>query len=223
MNSNDIVNIVKGSLGFPAVQIEVEDALIESYLSMSVAKISELSDFSKHITVPALPCQNFDLGTVIQVYNNDSSSIYEGSTDSDYLFDETKTVVYTNGNYTRSRKDVILSQVSKNLNSNLVNRAFKQIDNQLYIYNMKGNVTIEYLPKETTFDDLDNNLKDWCFRYTLALTKEAVGRIRSKYKSTSSPFELDGDTLLNEGTQEKQQLIDELSEKGYGYFCIEYD
>ena len=67
---------------------------------------------------------------------------------------------------------------------------------------------------------VDERAKTWIFDYSVALCKESLGRIRSKYKSTSTPLELDGETLVQEAQQEKERLHQELSELGYGEFRV---
>ena len=57
--------------------------------------------------------------------------------------------------------------------------------------------------------------KVWIFKYTLALAKEVLGLIRSKYQSVPIPnqdIRMDGDILRREAVQEKQELIKELQE-----------
>jgi len=53
----------------------------------------------------------------------------------------------------------------------------------------------------------------WIYRYTLALAKELLGLIRSKYEHIPIPdaqIRLDGETLRREAEQEKKGLIDEI-------------
>ena len=55
----------------------------------------------------------------------------------------------------------------------------------------------------------------WIKKYTLALAKELLGQIRSKYASVPVPggdVSLDGDSLRGEGAAEKENLITELRE-----------
>ena len=57
--------------------------------------------------------------------------------------------------------------------------------------------------------------KNWIRKYGLALCKELLGIIRSKYGSVPIPnaeVNLDGDTLRSEGTAEKEGLITQLRE-----------
>jgi hypothetical protein len=55
----------------------------------------------------------------------------------------------------------------------------------------------------------------WVYRYTLALAKELLGTIRSKYSDIPIPeasIKLDGDTLRREAASEKEGLIKEIRE-----------
>jgi len=57
--------------------------------------------------------------------------------------------------------------------------------------------------------------KQWIRKYTLALAKELLGSIRSKYGSIPIPggeTNLDGDTLRNEASTEKENLMTQLRE-----------
>ena len=57
--------------------------------------------------------------------------------------------------------------------------------------------------------------KQWIRKYGLALSKELLGMVRSKYGTIPIPnseVSLDGDTLRAEATAEKEQLIEQLRE-----------
>ena len=45
---------------------------------------------------------------------------------------------------------------------------------------------------------------------SVALTKVALGRIRSRYKQSNALWEQDGETLLNEGNEELKELRETL-------------
>ena len=82
---------------------------------------------------------------------------------------------------------------------------------------MKSKVTdpsnIPY--KFTTYSEINAPGRQWIRRYTLALAKELLGIIRSKYATMPIPngeVQMDGEALKAEGREEKQQLIDELKE-----------
>lgn len=66
-----------------------------------------------------------------------------------------------------------------------------------------------------SFSTINDVGKRWIMKYYLALCKELLGAIRSKYQSIPIPggeTSLDGDALRSEAQQEKEQLITELRE-----------
>ena len=65
------------------------------------------------------------------------------------------------------------------------------------------------------YSNINDVGKQWIRKYTLALAKELLGIIRSKYGTIPIPnseVSLDGDTLRAEATAEKEQLIEQLRE-----------
>jgi hypothetical protein len=63
------------------------------------------------------------------------------------------------------------------------------------------------------YDKINSMGKQWIRRYALALAKEMLGRVRSKFGSIPIPGEsvtLDGTALLSEGKEEQKSLKDEL-------------
>ena len=66
-----------------------------------------------------------------------------------------------------------------------------------------------------SYTEINHAGKQWIRKYTLALAKELLGSIRSKYGSIPIPggeTNLDGDTLRNEATTEKENLLTQLRE-----------
>ena len=69
--------------------------------------------------------------------------------------------------------------------------------------------------KFITYSEINAAGRQWIRRYTLALAKELLGIIRSKYASMPLPngeVTLDGEGLKAEGREEKSQLQEELKE-----------
>jgi hypothetical protein len=65
------------------------------------------------------------------------------------------------------------------------------------------------------YTEINHAGKQWIRKYTLALAKELLGSIRSKYGSIPIPggeTNLDGDTLRNEASSEKENLLTQLRE-----------
>ena len=66
-----------------------------------------------------------------------------------------------------------------------------------------------------TYSQINDVGKQWIRKYCLALSKELLGIVRSKYGTIPIPnseVSLDGDTLRAEATAEKEQLIEQLRE-----------
>ena len=69
--------------------------------------------------------------------------------------------------------------------------------------------------KFITYEEINAAGRQWIRKMTLALSKELLGIIRSKYASMPIPngeVNLDGEGLKAEGREEKTQLLEELKE-----------
>ncbi len=69
--------------------------------------------------------------------------------------------------------------------------------------------------KFITYNEINSTGRQWIRKYSLALSKELLGIIRSKYSSLPLPngeVAMDGEALKAEGREEKVQLLDELKE-----------
>jgi len=74
-----------------------------------------------------------------------------------------------------------------------------------------SNIPYKFIP----YNSINSPGKQWIRKYTLALSKELLGIIRSKYASMPLPngeVALDGEALKAEGREEKVQLFEELKE-----------
>ena len=72
-------------------------------------------------------------------------------------------------------------------------------------------VIVEYRALDS--NTIHHAYRNWIQRYTLACAKGILGRIRGKYRSLPGPgggAQLDGGVLVQESTQEKQELMEEL-------------
>ena len=92
-------------------------------------------------------------------------------------------------------------------------------DNPLFTeYSGSANVVSDY--SNVPYDNMEYQFindvgKQWIRKYALALSKELLGIIRSKYGTIPIPnseVSLDGDTLRAEAAAEKEQLIEQLRE-----------
>ena len=66
---------------------------------------------------------------------------------------------------------------------------------------------------QIVYGDTNSLSRTWIFRYTLALAKELLGIIRSKFENIPYPdgtIRMDGELLRREALTEKEELIKEL-------------
>ena len=69
--------------------------------------------------------------------------------------------------------------------------------------------------KFIVYNEINSMGRNWIRKYALALAKELLGIIRSKYASMPLPngeVALDGEALKSEGREEKANLLEELGE-----------
>ena len=73
-----------------------------------------------------------------------------------------------------------------------------------------SNVPYKFIP----YNSINSAGRQWIRKFTLALSKELLGIIRSKYASMPLPngeVTMDGEALKTEGREEKLQLLEELN------------
>ena len=106
----------------------------------------------------------------------------------------------------------------------------KDDGNKIYFHYYKRNdrndVTISHTSNKVSdpsnipykfivYSEINSMGRNWIRKYTLALSKELLGIIRSKYASLPLPngeVSMDGEALKSEGREEKANLLEELSE-----------
>jgi len=74
-----------------------------------------------------------------------------------------------------------------------------------------GELVIEYIPKLNSVDDITGDYWiDILSKLSLAHAKIAIGRIRTRYTQSDALWTQDGETMLAEGTNELNELINRL-------------
>jgi hypothetical protein len=98
---------------------------------------------------------------------------------------------------------------------------FYQDNSDLNRYASQSGGTFVNNPGTIRFDEIpysafNSNAQIWVKRYTLALCKEVLGRIRGKFSELAIPdaaVQMDADALLSEATNEKEKLVEWLMEQ----------
>ena len=84
-------------------------------------------------------------------------------------------------------------------------------DNSIYGVSDISNIPYNNL----TYKNINSIGKQWIRQYTLALSMETLGRVRSKFGSIPVPgadVSLDGTALISEGRSDKEKLVSALKE-----------
>lgn len=92
------------------------------------------------------------------------------------------------------------------------NPQFALIDDALYGASNPANVPFGFI----AYKSLNPWARNWIAEYTLALCKEVLGLVRTKYDTIPLPgaeVKLNGDTLLTQGREDKEKLLTALKER----------
>ena len=216
MNVTELVEDIKLLLGGGVVRLEVGDEDIEKLIKFAFKKIKPYISDRKLITVPSARCIDMTDKKVLEVIRVYPTSIVvadssQGVSDKELLFDFQ--VYRTGSNIKTSKADIV-----RRYSVDDFEIPFEFEDGKLYISvgSVYSGVTVEAIVDVSLEELKDERAVAWVQGYALALTKERVGRIRSKFKASGLPVELDGDTLIQEARDEKGKLEDELENKDFG-------
>jgi len=221
-----VKDFVFARLGYPVVDVELEDFQVEICIEEAISKLeyhspdwlTQYASFqtSANINVYELPAE---------VANNLNDVWYQrdffkfgaspGSLEYDFSI-----MFFTNSgmfnNYNVSQY-LLMQQYLKQVKNVLGKASSWQLINNRYLHifpvpesNEEG-VLLEFRALDA--ETVHPAYKNWIQRYSLAVSKEILGRIRGKYQTLPGPSggsRLDGDTLLSESREEKQMLIEEL-------------
>jgi len=84
-------------------------------------------------------------------------------------------------------------------------------DNTIYGVSNLSNIPFGDL----TYANVNSMGRQWVRQYTLSLSKELLGLVRSKFKTIPIPntdISLDGDNLVSQGREDKKELVAQLKE-----------
>lgn len=233
----EYADMIVTALGGTIVDIEIEDDL-DKILDIAFLKIKPRIGTSKYMTVPisdTIDLRNKNVYTVINVYrtspvtngygnSSSSSSMYTDA----ILFNPSMLLTGISGyNNTLNRSlgitasdnvaiSLLTSQVINQASGRSSDIDFEYDDGYLYVETAGAGtetVTIEYIPNYNSVEDVDEPFwQMYIFEMGLAYAKIALGRARNKHRVSNVQYELDGDTLISEGTSELEQLTEKLEE-----------
>lgn len=205
---DDYVKYIRLQLGGTVLKLECEDALPE-IVEMAFNEMRNAITDIDYLTLPFAPVIDlsaYDVSVVHYIMRGTSSSMgLSQLQDAMYLYVNQSNWALQSG-YVERIANAMLIQQNKNMISTDLDFNYDKRENKLYVYAQQmrpQTITIAYSRELHSVEDIYEPFwQDKLRRLALALTKEILGRIRSKYSNSSSTYQLDGERLLSEAQSE---------------------
>ena len=209
---DNYVNWIKLQLGGTVLKLECEEQLPD-IVEMAFQEIRNAITDIETITVPFSPVidlSEYHVAVVHYLMRATSNSM--GLTqlqDAMYLYINQGNWALQS-NYAERVANAMLIHQNKSMLSTDLDFNYDKKNYKLYIHVQQLHpraITIAYSPEYNTVEDIYEPFwQEKLRRLALALTKEILGRIRSKYTPSNSTYQLDGNTLLSEAQAELSDI-----------------
>lgn len=218
MKMQSYVDEIKLKITGGVLDLEIEDSVIQQIITSAMRELQRYICSTKIVTLPYTKCINmkdYKVNAITRVYRaNGIDSITNGTTDPMSI---SMWQIYggTSGLY--NMQDAVynyaayntMQQISNTLSTDL-SWYYEDAENNLYInttLDSGTSVTVEYVPRYDNVEEITSDYwVDFLMRLSTALTKVAVGRIRSRFTQSNALWTQDGETLLAEGQQELAEI-----------------
>lgn len=210
------------------LDFELDDSTLDRIINSALREVQRYIDTTKLITVPYSSCINMNqyakVNSVSGVFRQQGYSIVpeaaQGTDYADPMYLGMWQMLSGNGNlynlndwgYSYAAWNTAL-QTRNTIATDLVFR-FERDTGNLYIscgFDRPEFITIEYIPRYDNVSEITSDFWiDIITKLSVALTKQIVGRIRSRYTQTGAIWEQDGDTLLQEANDELTKIREDL-------------
>ena len=215
MTMEEIIYEVKLELTGNILELELDDDTLKQIVNKALREIQRYIDSTQLITVPFARCidlKDSNVSSVSRVFRvNPTGLDYTQGNMSDPFYMQ-QLSLFTNGTNIYNLNSwtlnygawVTMGQIRNTMSTDLALKFDKQGD-KLYIscQDEPQAITIEYIPKFISVEDVKSDYWiDILVRLSVALTKQIVGRIRTKYSQSNSLWALDGEQMLSEGNAE---------------------
>ena len=207
MTNEELKEYIKAMLGDSYVDVELTDEDVLRIIKQTLDKVAPYYDGVRYILGhgPVTDLSDHrNIKEIVNVYNTKNVNLYSMQ---EYVFGGSDILIYSSKIMDRMELYNCYKMLYNELN-NLKGINFRYIEPNLYTDGYSGDIIIEALVRPESLTDIERSSEyyAWAKDYALALAKELVGRTRSKFTVDGSPYQLDGDRLLQEATQMKQEL-----------------
>jgi len=204
-----IVLYIESQLGGQVLDLELKPEDIKLIVEQAFEELVHYMTDIYSVTVPYANCidlKAYNIDSVESVWRGQDSILTGVPFQMPAMDLMNVTGVYKLDDYTNAMI------IKRNLNTLATDMEFywDKPNRKLYVYanpNMPAQVTINFKPEYYSVEDIrESHWETQLRKLALGMCKIVLGRIRSKYKSNSAKFQLDGDTLLAEGNAEVQAV-----------------
>jgi hypothetical protein len=226
MTINDVVDEIKLELTGGVLELEIDDVTLELVIKKALRELQRYWDESSFLTIPYDSCVDLTKygldklsSSVVKVYRTDGLGAGGQGVNSatfDPLYAQ-QWMLFSNGGTMFNVQDYVLNyaawttlnQVRNTISTELSFTEDKH-NQKLYINNCMtapDAITVEFIPKLDSIDKIQSDYwQDILIKLSLALTKIALGRIRTRFTQSNALWTQDGDKLLDDGTTELKEL-----------------
>jgi len=216
----DIEDAIKTKLGFPVVNVELEQNQIDLAIDEALDDVDGYVNHTVFITKPSPKSGRINLEEegvdfVVQVYKVPAESSQDFML-IPYTSLEQYQMAHPEGQVgIEFRNRVFRTYLNRQILNTLKDKlSFRWDDPYLYVeqgYPQTSRLTIEYVPYLNEVEEIPPG--QWFTiirRLALAKAKYMLGRIRGKFDVQNSPFSLDGQDLVQEGLDEEKELLEKI-------------
>lgn len=220
----DYIEYIKLQLTGGLLELEIDETVIDKFVDAALVELRRYIDQTNLITVPFARCidlKDFNHSAIVNVYrtegfSGDSTQSLNSTSNVDPMYAQ-QWMAFSNGGATYSLTNYVMNYLAYNTllqmrNTGSTDLAFKEDKSadKLYINcsdNIPNMITIEYIPAFTSVDEITSDYWiDILKRLSLAMTKVALGRIRTRFTQSNALWTQDGETMLQEGNEELKEL-----------------
>lgn len=235
MQLADIREEIKLKLFGYVLESEITDETIDKIIYSCLRELNRYYDNNVLITIPFSRCidmTEYNVSSVTRIYraegftgNNEHSGVVDPTLMAQYqlLGNVGNMARYNDAMYAYASWNTML-QIRNTLSTDLAFQYDKQ-GNKLYINVSNGEpttITIAYIPKLVEPEDIVSDYWiDVLIRLCVATTKITLGRIRTRFTQSNILWQQDGEIMINEGTQELNELRTTLQENNNISYIID--
>lgn len=202
---------------------------LSDVINSAFLELKEYIDTPHYKTVPYannINLSSYNVRTVLYVMRGSLDATTASQNTDALLFSPLTTMMtqttnmgyssYSSSNLIQNYASSLLYKQMRNTLNQDLDFTYDRNTKLLYIFQQvprSDSITIAYHKDYKDVSEIEDPYwVNWMLRIGLAYTKEVVGRIRSKYKLNSAPYELDGEALLSESQTELSEIRQFLSD-----------